>query len=312
MNFSGLKASSSKLLARTVANTKLHSPELLTVAGVVGIVAATVLAARATLKLEDRVVIPAQDALHELNDAYERGDIVQKDLGGVKAKIYVRAAGNTIRLYGPSGTLLLLSLTSVVCANGILKKRNVALIGAYKALEESYSGYRGRVKEILGEEKERDVYLNLKEEEVINPVTGKKEKVKVPGDPNTFSPYARIFDEGNYNWTTNAEKNLFWLRGQQNYLNDLLQAKGWVTLNDFYDACGFEQTTAGQLVGWTIGEAGDTDGYIDFGMYEARNARFINGEERSVILDPNVDGMIVDEIDFFGERAAEIRRGARK
>ena len=54
------------------------------------------------------------------------------------------------------------------------------------------------------------------------------------------------------------------------------------------------RTKAGAVVGWVLD--GEGDNYVDFGLYEAYNNRFINGWERSMILDFNVDGVIYDKI----------------
>ena len=71
-----------------------------------------------------------------------------------------------------------------------------------------------------------------------------------------------------------------------------------------YDALGFERSEAGQFVGWirnrdnTAIEA--SDGYIDFNIFDGKNyakRAFVNGDERSILLDFNVDdGMIYDLI----------------
>ena len=57
---------------------------------------------------------------------------------------------------------------------------------------------------------------------------------------------------------------------------------------------GLERSSAGQVVGWVMNNDGDN--YIDFGMFEASSSRFVNGTERSVLLDFNVDGVIYDKI----------------
>jgi hypothetical protein len=85
------------------------------------------------------------------------------------------------------------------------------------------------------------------------------------------------------------------LRGQQQFFNDLLIRRGNVFLNEVYDALGIERTQAGSVVGWMISENGDN--YIDFGFYDGDSERaraFVNGNERSVLLDFNVDGVIYD------------------
>jgi len=73
-----------------------------------------------------------------------------------------------------------------------------------------------------------------------------------------------------------------------------LHARGHVFLNEAYDALGLERSTAGAVVGWVLDEKGDN--YIDFGLYNQKSARFVNGLERNIILDFNVDGVIFDKI----------------
>lgn len=91
------------------------------------------------------------------------------------------------------------------------------------------------------------------------------------------------------------------LRAQQNYANDLLVKRGYLFLNDVYKMLGFEPTRAGQVVGWRHEpEKSDCDGYVSFGIYNANRetARdFVNGYERSILLDFNVDGPILDTLD---------------
>ena len=59
---------------------------------------------------------------------------------------------------------------------------------------------------------------------------------------------------------------------------------------------GIPRSQAGAVVGWVLGEGDD---YIDFGMFDGNNMAtrdFVNGYERSILLDFNVDGVIYDLI----------------
>ena len=111
------------------------------------------------------------------------------------------------------------------------------------------------------------------------------------------SPYAKFFDELNPNWTKDPSANLFFLKAQEQFANDKFQAQGYLFLNDVYDSLGIPRTSFGQLVGWFKGNGGDE--YIDFGIFDGDNESkraFVNGYERSVLLDFNVDGVIYDLI----------------
>jgi hypothetical protein len=117
-------------------------------------------------------------------------------------------------------------------------------------------------------------------------------------DPNGVSQYARFFDESCVQWSKTPEYNLTFLNCQQNYANDLLHSRGHVFLNEVYDMLGIPRSQAGAVVGWVLGKDNDV-GYIDFGIYDGNRMRardFVNGYERSILLDFNVDGVIYDLI----------------
>ena len=62
---------------------------------------------------------------------------------------------------------------------------------------------------------------------------------------------------------------------------------------------GMDRTTAGQVVGWVVSKDG-TDNYVDFGVFDADNLEkrmFVNGDERAVLLDFNVNGVVYDLIE---------------
>ena len=85
-----------------------------------------------------------------------------------------------------------------------------------------------------------------------------------------------------------------YLRQQETYANDLLKSRGFIFLNDVYDMLGIPRTRAGQVVGWTYDKENPRgDNYIDFGIFKRKE--FVNGYERSVLLDFNVDGIILDK-----------------
>jgi len=173
----------------------------------------------------------------------------------------------------------------------------VALAAAYKALEHSFHEYRKMVVKEFGEEKDRDISRGFFPEEHKDKKSGET-KVITHVNKNSHSPYAKFFDEGNANWQRDSEYNLYFLTAKQNYWNNMLHARGHVFLNEIYDDLGIPRTKAGNVVGWVISKNSDNE--IDFGIYEigSEKARqFVNGWERSILLDFNVDGPIVPNID---------------
>jgi hypothetical protein len=163
---------------------------------------------------------------------------------------------------------------------------------AFTGVTAAYSEYRARVQNELGTERELDIY-HAAENRIIHRQDGNTEVVKVV-NPNQFSAYARIFDEGCAAWEKGPGVNRMFVQAAQNYFNNRLQVRGHVFLNEVYDHFGFEHTQPGAVVGWLLGSDGDN--YIDFGVFDAYNSMFVNEQERSIILDFNVDGVIFDKL----------------
>lgn len=314
MNFSNAIQTAKFAIGRGGLVLKKYSPEILTAAGVIGTVGSTVLACKATLKVED--ILDEAKKKSNLINAVHNGEIevdaeyTDKDYSKDLLVNRTQTAVKLIKLYGPAISLGALSIAAILGGQHILRKRNVAVMAAYKLCEESFNNYRSRVKEELGEEKDRQFYYGITEETVKEKVKSKDGKIKtvtkkVEKTPDHLcSQYARFFDEANPNWDKSPEQNMYFLKMVQNQMNDKLQARGHVFLNEVYDALGFERSEAGQFVGWirnrdnTAMEA--SDGYIDFNIFDGKNyakRAFVNGDERSILLDFNVDdGMIYDLI----------------
>lgn len=283
-----------------------YSPEILMGTGVVGIVTSTVLACRATLKV-DSVLIEAEEKKDKIEAAkekfgeekYSEADY-KKDLQIVK----VQTGVEFVKLYAPAVTLGIVSIGCMLGAHGIMKKRNVALMAAYKLVEGSFKDYRRRVIEDLGAEKDLEYKTGIKRDAVertemaYTDDNGDKHEAVTKKfntrDPNQYSEYARFYDEGCINWSKTPEHNMYFLKAQQNFVNDLLHSRGHVFLNEVYDVLGIPRSQAGSIVGWVLSK--DSDNYIDFGIYDFLNGNFVNGYETNILLDFNVDGVIWDKI----------------
>ncbi len=298
MNISTLTKVATRGAHRGLLIGRKFAPEILTTVGVIGAVTATVMTAKATLKLEPiiddldrrKAIVEERHASNESTPELEREYLQNKTV------IHVKAAKDIAKLYAPAATTMLVSLACVVGAHGIMRRRNVALVAAYKAVEHGFSEYRKRVAEEFGAEKDVEYRAGVSTKDVTDEETGKVETVDVI-DPNAISRYARFFDEGNRNFVKHSEYNKMFLSNMQNYANDKLKIRGHIFLNEVYDMLGFDRTKEGSVVGWILNKDGDN--YVDFGMYNMDSLakrRFINGDERSILLDFNVYGVIFDKI----------------
>ena len=277
-----------------LAKVSKYSPQILTAVGIVGGVTATVLIAKATLKLEDLVDNHelGRDIIREReeNGEYQTRQARTKDL----VKLYSVTSVDLIKLYGPGVSLGAASIVSIIAAQGIQQKRQVALVAAVKSAESAFAAYRARVIEAIGEEKEAEIRYGITTE-MVEGEDGKMVKTKVFKDDG-LSGYIRYFDDSNRNFQRgNRELNLLFLKNIQNWANDRLNARGYVYLNEVYEWLGFEPVPAGQVVGWLHKDFDNGDGYIDFGWENPLNAqrkKFLDGEDGGIVLDFNVDGEI--------------------
>lgn len=281
---------------------KKHSPEILAAAGVVGIAASTIMACKATTKISD-ILNDTQEEIDTIHNFINTEKAVEKnytdeDMKKDLAIVYVQTGMKIAKLYAPAATISILSITSMVTSNQILRKRNVALAAAYKTVDKGFKEYRGRVVDRFGEQVDKELKFNTKAKKIetieIDSETGKEKRVKkeinVGGDVDGL--YTVMFDENCQAFSGTHSYNSFLLRAEQNYANDLLKARGHVFLNEVYDRLGLPRTKAGQIVGWVYNPENPVgDNYIDFGMNEvyvedAGDCRYI--------LDFNVDGNVLD------------------
>ena len=272
---------------------KKHSPEILITFGIGGVIVGTVMACRATTKLN-----PILEECNEKMEQIKASDnITKKDI----TLAYAHTGIKITKLYMPSASIGILSVTSILASNNILRKRNVALAAAYTALDVSFKEYRSRVVGRFGEEVENEIRYNMKSqkiEETIIDENGKEKKVKktvqVAGE-NKNSDYVMYYDKDTSNlWEKDHSYNMMFLRSQQAHCTNRLSAKKRLFLNDVYALIGVEPTKAGQIVGWDLSNPA-SDEFIDFKIQEVyREIEDVyTGEKKfepAILLDFNVAG----------------------
>jgi hypothetical protein len=290
---------------RTLLQTQKASPTLLFAGGVVGIVASTVMACRATLKFEDVL----RDHEKDLVDAEslvgitttKHGEYTEEDLQKDKAYVFIRTAVRVGKLYAPSIALGALSIAALTGSHKMLNNRLAGVTAAYAAIEKGFAQYRERVVSEYGADKDRELRYGSEVREIVTETKNgpKVSAITTVNKKTGASIYAKFFDEYNKNWKTDPEYNKIFLHGQQAYANDLLHARGHVFLNDVYDELGIDRTSAGAVVGWVVNKDDGGDNFIDFGLFDGENMatrQFVNGREGAILLDFNVDGVIYDKI----------------
>lgn len=295
---------------------KKYSPEILIGLGVVGTVASTVLACRATTKV-GKILENKKEQIEQVHECLEDEtmDYTEEDSKKDLTIIYSKTGLSIAKLYAPSIILGALSLGTIITSHNIMRRRNVALAAAYTAVDTGFKRYRKNVIERFGENVDKELRFDIKAKEIETKYTDKngKEKTKKEtvievGNPlQGISEYARFFDEfTSCDHRKDPEYNLMFLRRQQDYANEVLKSRGHLFLNEVYDMLGIPRTKTGQVVGWIYDEKNPLgDNYVDFGIYDLSNLTesqkerkiaFVNGQEYSILLDFNVDGAIYELI----------------
>lgn len=294
---------------------KKYAPELLLGTGIIGVVGSTVLACKATLKVEEVLdeYETQKDKIEWGKERHEDGEInypaevAKRDSQVLK----VQTSMEFVKLYGPSVTLMGVSIGCILASYRIMNKRNVALMAAYKVMEEAFTTYRQRVINEMGEEK--DAHFMYGTDTVYEEITeidenGKKKKVQkskeelIPGAK--LSGFARMFEAempdqiggwvGSTAWSSIHDYNVSFLNAKEQYFNDKLVAKGVVTVNEVYEELGFAPTEAGMICGWKY-KAANGDGYISF-RPRGIDGNWIMGKDGdAIVLDFNIDGVIFDQ-----------------
>ena len=313
MNTTELKNKVTRKLYKVKFGLKKHSPEILVVAGTVGVVTSAVMACKATLKV-NAVVDEAKENLNKIEVAGQKGvteageTYTEEDVKNETKIVYIQTGLKLAKLYALPVGLGVVSIAAILGGHNILRKRNIALAASYTALFNDFKGYRSRVVERFGEQLDKELKYNLKTKEVEEIVVHEdgteeivKKKEQVMDDPDGLAGYdsfARFFDDGCAGWDPNPEYSLMFLNQQQNYANDKLRRQGYLFLNDVYDMLGIPKCKEGQTHGWVYDEKNPIgDNFVDFGIYNIsrrKNRDFVNGYEKVILLDFNHAGNILN------------------
>lgn len=288
-----------QIAGRTMLKTSKHSPTILFVGGIVGVVATTVMASRATLKLNDSLEETRENLEKARSLAHRNVRYQDEDYSQDLVIIYSKAAVTVTKLYAPAVIVGFVSIAALTKSHRILTGRNAALTAAYAALEKGFAEYRKRVVQEFGEETDQRMRHGYDYIPLTGPIydeNGNPQEL-MRKNPNHYSIYARFFDQTCRNYEEDPSYNMFFLRAQQQFANDILLSRGHIFLNEVYDMIGLERSRAGQVVGWVVSKEGDN--FVDFGIFaqdKERARAFVNGYEPAILLDFNVDGVIYDKI----------------
>lgn len=285
----------SRLGGRTLLKLSAASPTILVVSGVVGLGATAVLASKASRKIDpildehkktrDEFIVT--EAHHTQLEKRAR----QKQLG----VLYAETSVKLVKLYAPTLIVGTASAVAVLGGHNILRTRHVAALTAYSGLFDQFNTYRKRVADSFGEDIERGIYEGARGEWVEDPDHKGEYKLENKFDPDNAQDYLRPwFDEVNVNFTRDPMSNYLFLKGVQSHMNNLLQARGHVFLNECLDGLRLPRCPEGQFAGWVYNPKSG-DNYIDFGFMtgvDPHTVAFRNQRETTVKLNFNIQGSV--------------------
>ena len=291
-----------------------HSPEILVGAGIVGGGITTFQACKATVKVID--VSIQNEVLNDKIDMIEtvmdqRGADIYEDIDGKeytrediitdRQAIKAQTIMTYIKAYGPVVILGACSAASILCGFNIINRRNMALVAAYTSLERSFNLYRKRVIDEAGPDADwryrTGAIIEKHEENVIDPETGevKTKKIKGPVIKEDAEPVDYTINLGRECQAPFVKDAIDYTR-TYDFLDMIsstatkdIEVFGWVSLNDIRRELYCPPVAIGQIAGWTR----NGDGFVDLRPREVYDEKL---GKNTIILDPNVDGAILDEI----------------
>lgn len=291
------------------------SPEILFVAGTIGVGVTTVLACKGTLKAKE-VVDNAKEDFETIEQAVVEQEMhpeeeLYSDTDYKKDKImtYVKTGKGIVKSYAPAVIMGAVSLFCFYKSHDILSKRNLALGSTLAFTLKEFDYYRGEITKRFGSEVDHEIRNHVVTEEVVEIVEGKNGKTKEEKkivkkvDMNSLmnDPSVIIFNPKDVTGTDNRTYNKNHIMSAINSLNYINNEIGEVWLSDIYNALGlnvpkkFKQES--RILGVTKKD-GDVDlMFIDrYGTFVDRyNRDYMEGMEDEVILRiPNLRNIWVD------------------
>ena len=255
-----------KLCQRVGNALKKASPTVLTCIGAVGVVATAVLAVKAPPKALELV----------------KADSRKNHDGDPHAATKMEAVKSCWKCYIPATFTGATTIACIFGANILNKRQQASLASAYALVSRSYNDYKRKLKELYGEEAHKKIMESLAVEKAKD----------IPISSASFVGHSSLDFEDAV-----EETRLFYDPISERYfestIGKVLQAEyhlnrnfmfaGYISLNEFYEFLGIEETELGATVGWNSCN-GDIF-WIDFNHSKAMVDDGLNGEIECYIID---------------------------
>lgn len=204
-----------------------NSPAILTAIGVVGTVTTAVLSARAAVQATEII----REARHDAS-------LMNRQEPDLRER-----AALTWDVWLPPVLSGGLTVGATIGSNYVSSRRITALAAAYAIAERAFDEYRDKVKERIGDRRERSIRDDIAQDRVDrNPVSASHVHVTGNGDVLCYDAYT-----GRYFYSTMED-----LRRAQNDINYSVINHSYASLTDFYGLIGLDQTKFSDEIGWNV------------------------------------------------------------
>jgi hypothetical protein len=213
---------------------KKNDATILTCIGGVGVVTTTVMAVKATPKALEKIKVAKE----------EKGeDLTKFETVIVAAPTYV-----------PTALIGLGTLTCIFGANVLNKRHQAALVSAYTLLDSSFKEYKQKVKEVYGEEGEKNVRNEISKDKYDEETVENKNE----NDGKTL-----FYDEYSQRYFYSTVETV--LRAKYE-INKILSEDYGAYLNEWYDLVGLDTVDYGDYMGWSTSQMYEMywSAWIDF------------------------------------------------
>ena len=330
MNFK-LPGKLTRFVGQMLLKTKKISPELCVIGGIVAGGAAIVMVGVKTFKNKETIVSDAvairsikyefkeetvtvfgdNEAHNEVKTALAKKATLTDD---EKKQLWARRIDfgkDILKIYWVPGLLAVGSAGMIWGGRTMLRKELSAATMAYATLLETFTQYRKKVAEVIGDEKEQEIAAGYTMRDIVDEATGKVEKVPVVDPQANLSQYGFWFDEGHFDKETGewAWRNMTHDRNklvnrmkvielEEKYTRQL-RTVGYAWLEDVALEFGIDPDEAKKWhdIGW-VWKEGD-ENRVEFGVLDTKwqlpvNKGFCDDScsQNKCFINPNVDGYI--------------------
>lgn len=203
-----------------------HEPEILMGMGISGLIFSTVWAVKATVKAT-RAVINYKDS---------------KNIDKVTKKEVIKL---TWRYYWPVVASTAISIPLIIAGNRVSNKRYAALAAAYSISETALLEYQEKTRDLLGEKKAREIQESIDSDKINKTYTGTNQIIMTGnGESLFYEPLSGRYFKSNWNDIAKAANEL-----NAQALSELVSQ---ITLNEWFDRLGLEDTEVGDIMGWEL------------------------------------------------------------